>query len=100
MHRLINEIKFLFLCQNADWQCVIEAEDAEMAATLAVEQVFKKKESAHLAEHFFVLKLPNNLEIFKTSETKVFSSPIILANAGLHTEAVKLQAFLKRKNEK
>jgi hypothetical protein len=103
MIRTINERTFLFLCQSSSWQCVIEAEDEETAATISAETIMRNKqdEDKNISMFFAVKKLINNLfnpEI--DSEVKLFYAPIILANAGYYYEANKLEEILSlEKNE-
>lgn len=105
MIRTINERIFLFLCQSSNWQCVIEAEDEESAATIAAENIMHNKddEDKNISMFFAVKKLTNNLfnpEL--EAETKLFYAPIILANAGYYFEANKLEEIIsleKTENE-
>ena len=94
MIRAINERTFLFLCQSSNWQCVIEAEDEESAATIAAETVMKE-EDKNISMFFAVKKLINNLfNLEIESEVKLFYAPITLANAGYYYEANKLEEML------
>ena len=63
MLRKINHVLNLYLCQSANWQCVIESEDEESAATTAVEMVMlnSKEDFYCLASTIIVKKLSNNL---------------------------------------
>jgi hypothetical protein len=97
MVRIINQISFLFLCQSSDWQCVIEAEDEETAATVAIESVMALEDKNLNMSMFIAVKQINN-NLFQEqpdSETKLFYSPIILANAGFYNEANFLNKKLK-----
>lgn len=104
MLRKINNIKFLFLCQSADWQCVVEAEDEENAATLAIEKVMKEcvnDEEYMLSMVIAVKKLSYNLiEDVDTNNCIAYYSPSILANAGFHNESANLHNFLQAKASK
>jgi hypothetical protein len=100
--RKISNVKYLFLCQSADWQCVVEAEDQETAATLAVEKVMLncKDDGSKfsLAMVIAVQKLTSNL-IEETSfleNSIAYYSPTILANAGFHVESKNLHNFLQQ----
>lgn len=99
--RKINNIKYLYLCQSADWQCVVEAEDQESAATLAIEKVMLSKgdedERFSLSMVVAVQKLLSNLieESDLSENTTAFYSPTILANAGFHVESKNLHNFLE-----
>ncbi len=96
--RKINHILNLYLCQSADWQCIVEAIDNETAATLALEKVMlnsMKENSFSLSSMVVVKKLSNNLiEQNEDFEAVSFYSPIILANAGFHVEANNLHLNL------
>jgi hypothetical protein len=96
--RKINHILNLYLCQSADWQCVIEAADNETAATLALEKVMLntgKENNFCLSSMVVVKKLSNNLiEGNEDFETVSFYAPVILANAGFHVEANNLHLNL------
>lgn len=97
MVRIINQTLFLYLCQSSDWQCIIESEDEESAATKAVESLFSLKDKSLTMSMFVaVKKLVNNLfQEEDDPEVKLFYSPIILANAGFYTEANLLDKQLK-----
>jgi hypothetical protein len=102
--RKINNVEYLFLCQSADWQCVVEAEDQETAATIAVEKVMlnsKNNENKFsLAMVITVKKLPNNLvEESFLDDCIAYYSPVILANAGFHAESKNLHEFLQNQLE-
>jgi hypothetical protein len=101
--RKINNIKYLFLCQSADWQCVLEAEDEETAATLSVEKVMlfskdKQDDKFSLSMVIAVQKLPCNLidECSTLENSIAYYSPVILANAGFHVESKNLHNFLQQ----
>lgn len=97
MIRIINQSNFLYLCQSSDWQCIVESEDEETAATTAVEIAMSLKDkSLNMSMFVAVKKIINNLfEDYEDVETKLFYSPIILANAGFHSEASILNEKLK-----
>jgi hypothetical protein len=105
MLRKVNDSNFLFLCQSSNWQCVVIAEDEESAATSAIEKVMKlseddEEERYSLSMVVSVKKLSINLIEPNIDEESIsFYSPIILANAGFHTEASKLHKFLEEKIE-
>lgn len=99
--RILNKNLYLYLCQSADWQCVVQAEDDESAATLAVEEVMKAShdndEEYKLAFAIIVQKLRNNIvEESVEHERMTFYSPMILANAGFHVEANALEEFIQK----
>lgn len=100
MLRKINYILHLYLCQSANWQCVIEAEDEEIAATLAVEKIMlssNKEEGYCLSSVVAVKKLSNNIvESHEDFDVNSFYAPIILANAGFHIEASNLHINLQK----
>ncbi len=99
MIRTINERTFLFLCQSSNWQCVIEAEDEESAATIAAE-VIMKEDDKNISMFFAVKQLANNLFNAELDpEAKLFYAPIILANAGYYHEANKLEEILSLKKD-
>ena len=97
MIRVINQKAFLYLCQSSDWQCIIEAEDEETAATIAVENLMSLKDKKLTMSMFVAVKqIVNNLfQEEDEKETKLFYSPIILANAGVYSEANVLDKDLK-----
>lgn len=100
MFRFINDNLYFFLCQSADWQCVIQAEDEESAATMAMEKLMfeddEKKSNYKLSVATVVEKLKNNMiEDGGAEEPVVFYTPLILANAGFHTEAANLEKVLE-----
>ena len=98
MLRKINHVLNLYLCQSANWQCVIEAEDEESAATTAVEMVMlnSKEDFYCLASTIIVKKLSNNLlDPFENFNSVSFYSPMVLANAGFHIEASNLHINLR-----
>lgn len=101
MLRKINRILNLYLCQSADWQCVLEAENEESAATIAVEKIMlSKDQSFALSSMISVKKLSNNLiEYNEDFENIYFYSPIILANAGFHIEANNLHSILTKQEK-
>lgn len=100
MLRKINYILNLYLCQSANWQCVIEAHDTESAATSAIEKIMlssNKDDNYCLATAVIVQKLPSNLlEPPDNADAISFYSPIILANAGFHVEASNLHLKLQQ----
>ena len=87
MLRKINYILNLYLCQSANWQCIIEANDEESAATSAIEKIMlsnNKEESFCLSTAVVVKRLSNNLlEPHDDFDPISFYAPVILANAGL-----------------
>jgi hypothetical protein len=101
MLRKINRILNLYLCQGADWQCIVEAADQESAATLAIEKVmFNKDQSFGLSSVVVVKKLSNDLlHENENFENVCFYTPIMLANAGFHIEAKNLHAILDKQGE-
>ena len=100
--RRTNHILNLYLCQSANWQCVLESQDEETAATSAIEKVmFSSKEDFFcLSSSIAVKKLSNNLfdpdEEYKSIS---FYSPMILANAGFHIESTNLHLSLIQQPE-
>lgn len=100
MFRKVNSPTFLFLCQSADWQCVIESEDEESAATEAVESLMSSNSGqGNLSIVISVLKLNNNLIDYQDQkEIKTYYSPVILANAGFHAEARQLDLILQKED--
>jgi hypothetical protein len=102
MLRKVNYILNLFLCQSANWQCIVEASDYESAATSAVEKVMlaSKDEKFCLSAVVVVKKLSNNLlDSQESFETISYYSPVILANAGFHVEANNLHANLEKETD-
>lgn len=98
MLRKINRILNLYLCQGADWQCVVEACDQESAATSALEKImFNKDQNFGLSSVIVVKKLSNDLlHENENFENICFYTPIMLANAGFHVEAKNLHAILEQ----
>lgn len=103
MIRRLTDITYLYLCQTADWQCIVEAEDEETAATLAVEKAIGLEEDGEerkfgLTASILVKRIHNNLYYPAVEiEDSVFEfyCPMILANAGFHSEAKSLEDFLQ-----
>lgn len=99
MIREITEGLYFFVCQTATWQTVVLAEDETSAATIAIEQVMEDSQKKGLAALILVKKITEDLtnQVF---ESQAFFTPMILADAGFHNEAIKLIDFLeKTKNE-
>jgi len=99
MIRKINNLEFLYLCQSADWQCIVESDSEENAATLAIENIMMTDESDKfsLTASIAIKKLDNNLFLDKEeNEIIEFYSPMILANAGFHSEAKSLEELLNK----
>lgn len=101
MLRKINRVLNLYLCQSADWQCVLEAQDDESAATAAIEKIMLSKEASFsLSSMVVVKKLSNNLiEYNEDFESVCFYAPVILANAGFHAEANNLHSILVKQEK-
>jgi len=101
MIRRVNDTFCLFLCQSADWQCVVSAEDEESAASLAVENIMRfYKDDCSLSITVLIKKLTNNLiETSIDSEAVAFYSPTVLADSGYHNEAADLHNFLLNQKE-
>jgi hypothetical protein len=101
MIRKVDSNTFFFLCQSADWQCIITAENEETAASLATENIMKFHcEEYSLSMTITVKKLLNNLiENAADSEVVVFYAPTVLADAGYHNEASELHNFLLAQEE-
>lgn len=105
MIRRITDVTYLYLCQTADWQCIIEAEDEETAATIAIENAMaeeNQEEKLGLTASVLVKKIQNNLYTQASEEDlQVFEfyCPMILANAGFHSEAKSLEEFLDNEKE-
>jgi hypothetical protein len=97
--REITDGLYFFVCQTATWQTIVLAEDEASAATRAVEQVMEHSQKKALAALILVKKISEDLTegLF---ESKTFFTPMILADAGFHNEAIKLIEFLeKTKND-
>ena len=102
MVREIASLTKFYLCQGGNWQAIVEAESKEQAATKAVEKIMletsdEKKISLSVAIH--VMELNSDL-VFDPSmkEIHIFYAPLILADAGFHNEAQKLQIHLDKQN--
>ena len=114
MFRKLSDTERFFLCQNADWQSIVQAEDEEQAATIAMEllmhESIKKdllqeedqdKSNDNVAAVFAVKKIRNNL-FLNTEEidAKFYYTPMIMANAGFHSEAKRLDLIFKEMSER
>jgi hypothetical protein len=100
MFRKINDNANFYLCQSADWQCVVCAEDEEAAATITMEKLILENptETSNYKLSFatVVEKLKNNMvEEGAQPNHAVFYTPMILANAGFHLEAANLEKILE-----
>lgn len=98
MLREINDQLHFFICQTANWQAVVLAEDAMSAAVKSIEYVMKEHEKKGLAALVLVKQVSEDLSN-EVLETEIFSTPIILADAGFHNESAKLKKFLEKQNE-
>jgi hypothetical protein len=94
--RKITEGMYFFLCQTADWQTVVLAEDESSAATKSMEEAMRNDEKRGLAALILVKKITEDLTN-KVFESQTFFTPMILADAGFHNEALKLIDFLEKK---
>lgn len=90
-----DEMNF-FLCQTASWQRVVLAEDELSAATKSLELTMAEADKKGLSAFILIKKITEDLtnEVF---ESQTFFTPMILANAGFHNEALKLIDFLEKK---
>ncbi len=91
----------LYICQCADWQCVVEAEDEEMAATAAIERVMLMEEKSNIGAYIAVKKIESDIYYpcpLSNEIIKRYYSPTILANAGFHSDAVRLSDFLNKQD--
>lgn len=99
MIREITEGLYFFVCQTATWQTVVLAEDEVSAAAKAIEGAIENSQKKGLAALILVKKITEDLTN-QVSESQTFFTPMILADAGFHNEAIKLIDFLeKTKNE-
>jgi hypothetical protein len=99
MIRRINTLNFLYLCQSSDWQCIVESDSEENAATLAIENIMMTEESDKfsLTASIAIKKLDNNLFLDEEENQIIeYYSPMILANAGFHSEAKTLEDLLNK----
>ncbi len=96
MIREITDGKCFFLCQTASWQTVVLAEDELSAAIKSIELAINESQKKGLAALILVKKLTEDLTD-KVFESQTFFTPMILADAGFHNEAVKLMDFLEKK---
>ena len=96
MYRKINNINYFFICQIADWQYAIEAADFEEAISNAVFKVMNANKKNSFSEYGIVKKVSNNInsELFQ-DECRKFYMPLILADAGFHTESANLKNHFK-----
>jgi hypothetical protein len=96
--RELTEGKCFFICQTANWQRVVLAEDEISAATKSIELTMNETEKKGLAALILVKKITEDLTN-EVSESENFFTPMILADAGFHNEALKLIDFLERKKD-
>lgn len=94
MVRKITDGMRFFLCQTANWQTIVLAEDEISAATKSIESAMESSEKRGLAALILVKKLNEDLSE-KVFEAETFFTPMILADAGFHNEAIKLLDFLE-----
>lgn len=96
MIREITDGMRFFLCQTASWQRVVLAEDELSAASKSLELTMNEPEKKGLAALILIKKITEDLtnEVF---ESQTFFTPMILADAGFHNEAIKLMDFLEKK---
>ena len=85
-----------FLCQTADWQTIVLAEDELSAATKSIEETMNESEKRGLAALILVKKISDDLTN-KVFDSQSFFTPMILADAGFHNEAIKLMDFIEKK---
>lgn len=97
MLREITDGLSFFLCQTANWQAVVLAENELCAAVKSIENIMEKNNKKGLAALLLVKKITEDLTS-EISEAEVFFTPTILADAGFHNEAIKLKNYLD-KNE-
>lgn len=98
MIRKITDGMYFFLCQTADWQTVVLADDELSAATKSIEETMSESEKRGLAALILVKKITEDLTS-KVFESETFFAPMILADAGFHNEAIKLMDFLEKKED-
>jgi hypothetical protein len=102
MIRLIKNLKKFYLCQSGNWQTVVESNSEENAATKAVEKILLSEEDSANKYSFSAVVYSKRLPVYldeddsSTSNTLIFFAPLIMANAGFHVEAAKLQAYLDK----
>ena len=99
--RFTDSPTFIFLCQSADWQCVVDTSTEELAATAAIEAIMKSKIQYSLGAVIAVQKLVGNFfdKSMLSTEPEVFYTPMILANAGFHVEAANLSKIVEQKDK-
>ena len=96
MIRKITDGMCFFLCQTADWQTIVLAEDELSAATKSIEETMNESEKRGLAALILVKKISDDLTN-KVFDSQSFFTPMILADAGFHNEAIKLMDFIEKK---
>jgi hypothetical protein len=97
MIREITSLSKFYLCQCSNWQVVVQADCEEDAVTKAIEFVMTEdSEKVKLSAGIYVRKMPSFIDQkeIEPEETLIFYVPMIMANAGFHAEASKLQNFL------
>jgi hypothetical protein len=84
-----NNLKKLFVCHSADWLVVVNAEDEQEAAALAV---FEAVEHAgKKSDNFNIGMMISCKEINKNDDScSYIYSPTVLADAGFHDMAKQL----------
>lgn len=98
IYRNVNSnINYIFICQSAEWQIAVLSDSEENACTKAIEIIVNEKKTAPIGKYIFCLKVRPFDDSNKTENWKSFYSPMILANAGFHTEAKKLINFLNER---
>lgn len=82
---------------------MVEAECFENAATIAVEKIFTSEKNVLNKYSFSAIILTKQIPYFLDEEsdgiffeTKVFYTPLVMADAGFHVEAAKLQSYLDK----
>jgi hypothetical protein len=91
-----------FYVEFARWRCVVSANDAEEAATIAFEQVLDRYQSeTEVSSIFTVLNLSKAMTKMSIEENVTFVyAPTVLSNAGMHDLSKDLQSIIENLKEK
>ena len=94
---LENRKEKTFIIEFARWKSVVNAEDAEEAATFAFEEVLEKyKGQTEVSSVFTVIDITSSLKSMDMSDNTYFIyAPQVLANAGMHKTSMELQSIIE-----
>jgi len=82
----------LFLCTSADWQCAVEADSYDQAASKAVQEILEAK-----GVEFSIGAAVSVTELCLKKRSSILAfSPKILADIGMHTLSSNLLNIIDR----